>query len=728
MTTSSSFPFRAALTRVFLRTSLFAALAVTLGASVATAALDPKYDPTKVPIPTLHPIKQWTPERFQLGNGMVVYLQEDHDLPIVTATLYCRASAAWAPAGKTGLGGLTGEVMRSGGTAKHSGDWLDDHLAAIGAEISTSISNDFASGTFHCLKENTAEVVDLFADVLTAPAFPDEKIELGKIGMRRGIAQRNDDLTTVLQRVARQSVFGKDHPYARLTEYATVDAITRDDLRKFHDLCFTPDRAYCVVFGDFKAAEMKKLITAKLGGWKKTGIPMPAMPPDPPLGTPRLVFAPKNDVTQSGAVLAHLGFLASDPDYPAMDVYENLLGGGFQSRLFNKIRTERGLAYSAGAVSGSNYTRPGVFNAFTLTRSESTMVALGLLRAEVERSLKEPLGEDEVKRAKESVLNSLVFAYSEPSAAAGRAAYYEAIGYPKDFLQRYQKGVEATTPASVQEAARRKVHPDHFVTIVVGKESDFDRPLTSLGLPVERVDLTIPAPGSKSAAATESASPAALEKGKALLAKATDLAGGAAAWSGIKTWKSSNSLQVTMQGQSVQVDQTLTWQLPDHRVAVQKLPFGEMSMGFDGKNGWRKAMGQIQDDPTAARQASDQYAHSLFRLFSSAGKLEVQALTEPKTIDGVAYTVAAVKTPDVQDWTLYFAPDGRLARMEYQSTGQQGPEQVAEAYADWKPVGPIQYPHAVTLYRNGEKFASGTLASAEVNAAVDASAFAKPAN
>lgn len=727
MTTSILAPRRGISPARLVRSGAAALLALAACTSLATAALDPKYDPTKVPIPALHPIKTWTPERFVLGNGMVVYLQEDHDLPLVSATLYCRASSAWAPAGKTGLGGLTGEVMRSGGTAAHSGDWLDDRLAAIGASINTSISNDFALASFNCLKENTAEVVGLFADVLSAPAFPDDKVDLAKIGARRGIAQRNDDLQTVLQRVARQAVFGKDHPYARNSEYATIDAITREDMQKFHQLCFTPDRAYCVVFGDFKAADMKKLLTARFSGWKKSGVPMPAMPPVPSLGTPRLVFAPKDDVTQSGAILAHIGFLASDPDYPAMDVYENVIGGGFQSRLFNKIRTERGLAYAAGASAGGGYTRPGTFSAFTLTRSESTMVALGLLRSEIERSLKEPLGDDEVKRAKESVLNSLVFAYSEPSAAASRAAYYEAIGYPKDFLQKYQKAVEATTAASVQEAARRKVHPENFVTVVVGKESDFDRPLTSLNLPVERVDLTIPSPASKSAASAESATPAAMEKGKALLANATELAGGPA-WSTVKTWKSAQQLNVTMQGQAIQVDQTLTWQLPDHRVAVQKLPFGEMSMGFDGKTGWRKAMGQIQDDPTAAKQSNEQYAHSLFRLFGEAGKLEVQALADKKTIDGVAYSVATVKTPDVQDWTLYFAPDGHLARMEYQSNGQQGPEMVAEAYADWKPVGPIEYPHSVTVYRNGEKFATGTLASAEVNATIDPTAFAKPAN
>ena len=178
MTNSILVPRAGAARARFVRAGAAAFLALAACTSLATAALDPKYDPTKVPIPALHSIKTWTPERFVLGNGMVVYLQEDHDLPLVSATLYCRASSAWAPAAKTGLGGLTGEVMRSGGTATHGGDWLDDHLAALGASINTSISNDFALGSFNCLKENTAEMVGLFADVLTAPAFPEDKIDL----------------------------------------------------------------------------------------------------------------------------------------------------------------------------------------------------------------------------------------------------------------------------------------------------------------------------------------------------------------------------------------------------------------------------------------------------------------------------------------------------------------------------------------------------------------------
>jgi len=710
----------ASLRALALTLSLLATLAAPNGAA---AALDPKYDPATIRYPELRPIRTYKPERFTLPNGMVVYLQEDHRLPLVSGSLYCRASAAWAPAEKTGLGGLTGQVLRSGGSAAHGGDYLDDRLAALGASISTSITQDFANASFRCLEENAAEVIGLFAEVLSTPAFPEDKIELGKIALRRQIAQRNDDLTQVLVRVAGQAVFGKDHPYARTPEYATVDAIVRDDLVSFHRTAFAPERVYCVVYGDFKAAEMKKLLTARFAAWKKSGVAPPALPAEPALGSPRLVFAPKDDVTQSGILIGHLGYRASDPDHPSMDIYEQLLGGGWQARLFNKIRTERGLAYSAGATAGGGFARPGNFLAYSLTRSESTMVALDLLRSEVVRSLNEPLGDEEVKRARESVLNSLVFNYASPSAAAFRSAYYEALGYPQDFLQRYQKGVEAATPASVQEAARRKVHPENFVAVIVGKEKDFDRPLAAAGLPLERVDITIPPPASKVAAGE--ATPQALAAGAKLLARATELAGGAAAWAAVKSVRTTSQLSVSMQGQSMQAEQALSWQLPDRRFMAMKLPMGEMTTGFDGKVGWRSMMGQVQEDPSGARQAAEDFEQSLFNLFANGAQLKLQAI-EPKTVDGVKYDVALVQSAAVKDWMLYFGPDGRLARMESQAQGPQGPATEMNVYADWKPVGAIQYPHSVTVFLNGEKYVESKLASAELNPALDAAIFAKP--
>jgi zinc protease len=218
-------------------------LAIGLTAGTARADISAKYDPKNLVTPALHAIPKVTPQRSVLPNGLVLYLLEDHSRPVFRGTMYFRSSSTWAPADQAGLGEITASAMRSGGSAAKTGDYLDDRLGGLGASIGANLTSDLGSANFHCLAENTAEVLGDFAEVLRRPAFPDDKIELAKVGMRRQIAGRNDDMIPMLTRVASQAVYGKDSPWVRMPEYATVDAITRDDCVKMHALAFVPNRA-----------------------------------------------------------------------------------------------------------------------------------------------------------------------------------------------------------------------------------------------------------------------------------------------------------------------------------------------------------------------------------------------------------------------------------------------------------------------------------------------------
>jgi zinc protease len=710
--------------RLAVATAIVAAMPPA--AAMAAEAIDPKFDPAKVTIPALRPIPQVTPERWVMKNGLVVYLLENHDLPVVQGTIYTRASNTWAPAEKTGLGSLSGTVMRSGGSAKAGGDFLDDRLAAIGASVNTFLGSDFGGGGFRALSENANEVIGYFAEVIQRPAFPDDKIELAKVGVRREIAERNDEMFSVLQRVAQQAVFGKDSPWARTPEYATIEAITRDDLVGMHRLAFAPNRSYMVVYGDFKTADMKKLLAAQFGGWARNDAKTPAMPPMPALGPPRVVFAPKNDVTQSAAVIAHLGFKSDDPDLANMDVLEYALGGGFNSRLFNTVRTQRGLAYATGAVGGSGFFRPGSFIAFSLTRNDSVMTALDLVREVTLGVTRAPLADDEAKNARDAVQNAFVFQFENPAQVAFRAAYYELAGYPADFLQTYQRRLAEVTPQSILEAAKRKIRPEHMLTILVGKESEFDRPLESIGLPVERVDISIPPPPSK--LAVGEATPQSLAEGAAWLGKAAELAGGSAAWAAIRSWSEEAQASVSMQGQTIAIGTKVERSFPVRTRTTLRLPFGEMVQAFDGANGWGSAMGQTKDQPEMAGEARKDWERSLFRLFSKPGDLEVQALPEPRTLDGRSYRVAVVRSETVRDWQLWFDADGRLARMDYMDKGPNGDAPFSTTFSDWRAVGGIQYPHTMKTTVDGQPFMDATITAAQVNPTLADDLFKKPVN
>lgn len=706
-----------------------AALAVLLALSAlapgASAALDPRFDPSKLQIPPLRPIPKVTPARSVLPNGMVLYLLEEHELPLVAGTVYFRASTAWAPPEKVGLGELTATVMRSGGSAAKTGDWLDDRLGAIGASVGTSMSADLASGSFRSLTENASEVLELLAEVLQRPAFPENKLDLAKVSLRRQIASRNDEIGPLASRVASQAVFGKDSPWARVPEYATVEAITRGDAVNLHRVAFAPERAVMVVVGDFRSADMKKRITTLFGGWKKSGTAPPAMPPVMQAGSPRVVFAPKNDVTQSAVILAHLGFKADDPDLPEMDVLEQALGGGFQSRLFNRIRTQRGLAYSASASAGGGYFKPGVFQARTLTRNDSVMVSLDLMREEVTRVTREALSAEEATLARESVENSMVFFFERPSDVAFRLAFYEIAGYPADFLQKYQAELAKVTPESILEAAKRKVHPDRLVTVIVGKEAEFDRPVNSLGLPLERVDISIPPAPSKLKSAP--ATPAGRSQGRAMLQKAAEWAGGTAAFAGVKSWREESAATLHMGGQTAAIGTVASWRIPDRLVLVQKLPMGEMTQGYDGSAGWGKAMGEIRDQPDMGTTVKQEYERSLFHLFSKPDAIEVQAEPEKRKIEDVELSVAQVKSDVVRDWQLFFAMDGRLAGMSYVDHGPVGEATFVTLFDDWRDVGGVKYPFASRTKMNGEPFLETTVKEAKLNPELPEAMFRKPA-
>ncbi|NOT32915.1 MAG: insulinase family protein [Candidatus Eisenbacteria bacterium] len=712
---------------VFARTIavmlVLAAVACATDARTARAA-DTDWDPRKVEVPELRPVRVPKPERLALPNGAVIYLLENHELPVVSGTAYFPMGPELVPNEKVGLASLLGEVMRSGGSASHAGDWLDDRLGQIGASVNSSVSSDLASSSFRCLTENTAEVIGLWAELLRGPAFPDDKIELSKVGLRRAIASRNDEMLAVLGRVANQAVFGKDHPNAREPEYATVDAIAREDCRVLHGRVFVPNRMVAALYGDFRSADVKKWLSGGFGGWAKSSSPTPQPAAAPGRQPMRIVFAPKDDVTQSGIVVAEPGSRADDPDYAALQVLETALGGGFQSRLFNRIRTQRGLAYATGASAGIQWRRPGTFLAYSLTKSESTMVAFDLLREELRRLIETPLTAAELLSAKQSVQNNFVFNFEQPAQVLFRSAFYEVNGYPADFLDRYQQSLARVDATSVLEAARRKIHPSQQVAVIVGKEKDFDQALDSAGLPVERIDIAIPPPASKVAAAP--ASPQAAAKGRAWLDRAAALAGGRAAWTAVKGAVLEQSATLSMQGQQLSLTGRNTWVFPDRQLEIQTLSMGEMRSGVNGASAWRSMMGQVQDDPKGAASLAEEWERSLWNLFGPASGLEALALDAPIELNGKPCAAALIKGGKVRDLTLMFAADGKLAGIAYQGEGPQGPARLELTYSDWRAHGAIQYPHGLSIKVDDQPFLEAKLTGLTLDPEVDPGTFKKP--
>ncbi len=441
--------------------------------------------------PKLHEIKSPTVVRETLPNGLKLLLVEDHDLPQVVFRAVVRCGTVEEPAGKTGLVDLFGEVQRTGGTTAMSGDALDQLLDSLGAVVETGIGEAWGTVEGYALVETIDKVLPAFAQVLTSPIFAQEKVDLGKTHMRSMIARRNDDVMGIAGREIGKLLYGAGSPYARQVEYRDVDGFTREDLVAFHRTHYRPDATILTVWGDFNTAEMRARVSATLGGWKAVGaapkITLPVVAAQPPA----LAYVEKKDVEQTVIVAGQLGVRIDDPDYPAINLMSNILGGGWASRMFARIRTEKGLAYATGAWVNAAWDHPGVFVFFSATKPSTTCETLAAMLEEVRKIREAPVTDDELKRAKDGYLNGYAFEYDSTGKIVNRLATHEFYGYPADFNVKLRDAVEKVTKDDVLRVARKHLKPDALTILAVGRQEQFDKPLSTFGK-VTTVDITIP--------------------------------------------------------------------------------------------------------------------------------------------------------------------------------------------------------------------------------------------
>ncbi len=450
---------------------------------------------TELTFPPLPALKVPPYERFQLANGMVIYLMEDHELPLVGGTAIIRTGDRLEPADQVGLAGLMATVMRTGGTATQSGDDLNRFLERRAASVETGMGDSSGSAGFSGLTEDLETVFGLFAEVVRNPIFPENKLNLAKTQQRGAIARRNDTPGSIAGREFDKLLYGSTSPYARTVEYATLDRITREDLARFHQQYFTPQKTMLGIVGDFDSAKMRSLIEAKFGDWKSSVVERPAIPSASQANQGGVFLVDQPQLTQSSVQIGHLGGQLNSPDYAALSVMNGVLNG-FGGRLFNQVRSRQGLAYTVYAAWRPNYDYPGTFVAGGQTRSDATVPFIQSVLAEIDKIRTQPITTTELAYAKDTVLNSFIFNFQDPGQTLSRLLRYEYFGYPKDFIFEYRQGVEATTVADVQRVAQTYLQPEKLVTLVVGSSAQIQPSLSSLGadIKVNAIDVTIPSP------------------------------------------------------------------------------------------------------------------------------------------------------------------------------------------------------------------------------------------
>jgi zinc protease len=337
----------------------------------------------QVPIPQLPAFHPQEPKRIELPNGMVIFLQEDHELPTIDALARIRGGSRSEPADRTGLVSLYGEVWRTGGTKSQTGDQLDDFLEVRAAKVETDANADSTILSLSCLKEDFDDAFKAFADLLRQPEFREDKLELAKREAFDGISRRNDESNQIAQRETLKLAYGAENPYARVPEYATVGAVTRQDLLDWHHHYVHPNNIIFGVVGDFDSARMEAMLRKSFADWEKgEAAKAPAMNFES--AKPGYYLVKKEDVNQSSIHMIGLGTTRDNPDYYAIEVFNEVFGGGFSSRLVQSIRTAQGLAYSVGGGIGTRFDHPGILQLGMGTRSGATVQAIQSLYQQID--------------------------------------------------------------------------------------------------------------------------------------------------------------------------------------------------------------------------------------------------------------------------------------------------------------------------------------------------------
>lgn len=469
-------------------------LTVLLSRPPAVVAAAKHYD--ELTFPPLPEINLPEYSRYQLDNGMTVYLMEDHELPLVGGSAFIRTGSRFEPADHVGVASLTGEVMRSGGTQSHSADQLNQLLEQKAASVETSIGDTSGGASFNSLSEDLEVVFGLFAEVIQEPIFAEDRLSVAKTQSRGSISRRNDDPSDIVSREFQKLIYGEDSPYARTIEYETLSNISREDLIEFHQKYVHPQDMILGIYGDFDSEAMRLLIAEQFGDWNPTtSVQQPALPTVSQAKTGGIFFVEQSQLNQSYIQMGHLGGELNNPDYPELSVMNGVLNG-FGGRLFNNVRSRQGLAYSVYGYWGVNYDYPGVFRAGGQTRSDATVPLIESVLAEFKQIQTEPITPEELSYAKESTLNSFIFNFASPEQTLSRLMRYEYYDYPADFIFQYRNEVEATTIADVQRVAQEYLKPENLVMLIVGNKDNIEPPLTSLGdsPQITAIDITIPEP------------------------------------------------------------------------------------------------------------------------------------------------------------------------------------------------------------------------------------------
>ena len=452
-----------------------------LAAAVASALARPAAAQTIPDHPeklTFRPISFTPPRasdyRTALKNGIVVYVAEDRTLPLVNISILVRTGSYLEPPGKEGLAALTGSQIRRGGSKSYTAEQLDEKLDFLAAQASTGIGDTQGSASLNCLADNLDESLKVFVEMLREPRFQEDRLALAKEQMLQDMKKRNDDSADIERREWNVLLYGEKHFTNRFATAASVSSITRDDLVAFHRKWFHPGSMVAAVSGAFDRAEMVRKLEAAFAVWPGPKPTVPPVPSEIATAAPGL-YRIEKDVNQGRVSMGLPSVKRDSPDIYALEVMNEILGGaGFTSRITRTVRSNEGLAYSAGSGLRFGVYFPGVFRAGFQSKSRTVAYATQLVLEEIRKMREGRVTDEELDTIKKNLIETLPSTFASKAQTVAVFAADEFTGRDPSFWQTYRDKVAAVTADDVQRVAQKYLNPDNLVILVVGNQKEID--------------------------------------------------------------------------------------------------------------------------------------------------------------------------------------------------------------------------------------------------------------
>lgn len=424
-------------------------------------------------------------EKFQLKNGLTVYLMEQHEVPLVSVSMVFPAGAV-KDGQKNGLASMTASALLFG-TKNYTKKQIEEELGFLGANYGTYAGLESANLNMGFVNTDMDKALPFLKEIVLFPTFDQKEFDKAKKRTLLQLEQSREQPRSVIGSYFNKFLFG-GHVYGNPTggTRPAVEKLTTADLKAFYKANYKPAESAISVVGDFETAQMKEKITKLFSDWKAEGRSAAvAATPRPTHAKSRLLLVNKEDATETSFMIGRFGIKRSNPDYVAIEVINTILGGRFTSWLNDELRVNQGLTYGVYSVFAA-YKEPGTFYISSFTRTKFTVKAIDLALEVYDRLHSKGIDKETLASAKNYIKGQYPPNYERGRSLAGLLSSMYIYGYDESFINNFQANVDSMTVAKAKEIVKKYFSKENLQFVLVGKASDIRDKVKKYGQLVEK--------------------------------------------------------------------------------------------------------------------------------------------------------------------------------------------------------------------------------------------------